>query len=674
MSSIDDVRSRLDIVDVVGSYVKLARSGRNYKGLSPFQSERSPSFFVFPDTQTFKDFSSGEQGDVFSFVMKKEGWTFGEALRELARRAGVQLEERTPEQKKSADHETRLREALTQAAEYFHHLLLTSPQASNCRAYVRDKRHLSDETVKTWQIGYSLMDYQALSNYMSARGFNMQELIDAGLVIDPSASTGDEGRRYDRFRGRLMIPIRDAKGQVVGFGSRSLDGSEPKYMNSPQTTVFDKGRLLFGLDRARNAIRNDQASVLVEGYMDVIGCHQAGFTNVVAGMGTSLTEDQFKTLKRLAPRIVLALDADAAGNRAVLRGVDVARDALDRDAELTFDPRGVIRSESKLNADIRVAVLPDGKDPDEIVLEAPEQWRVAVANARPVIEYVIDVMLQGYDATNPHQKSQAVRAIAPILLDTSDAVQRDFYVQQIARRLQISPRAIMQVMNDATRELRAKRESRESREMGAPKATQPTLAMPAKPDVQPDAPDESNAPAATAATVQTDRTKTGPFVFDFEAHLIAVLARRPQLLLDANVALTRANLTVLGPNDFLNPALRLGFIELSRAAMGQPLPQLDPDNGSDADDWLAIIADQDIAESLLSDDLLLREEAVRTALRLRERNLNQQLKGINMLVDEARQSGEVDVAARYNLEHTTAKTQLLRVHRALRLRSALNVT
>jgi DNA primase len=675
MSSIDEVRSRLDIVDVVGSYVKLARSGRNYKGLSPFQSERSPSFFVFPDTQTFKDFSSGEQGDVFSFVMKKEGWTFGEALRELARRAGVQLEERTPDQKKSADHETRLREALTQAAEYFHHLLITSPQATNCRAYVRDKRHLSDETVKTWQIGYSLMDYQALSNYMSARSFNMQELIDAGLVIE-----SEEGRRYDRFRGRLMIPIRDAKGQVVGFGSRSLDGSEPKYMNSPQTQVFDKGRLLFGLDRARNAIRNDQASVLVEGYMDVIGCHQAGFINVVAGMGTSLTEDQFKSLKRLAPRIVLALDADAAGNRAVLRGVDVARDALDRDAELMFDPRGVIRSESKLNADIRVAVLPDGKDPDEIVLEAPEQWRAAVANARPVIEHVIDVMLQGYDVTNPHQKSQAVRAIAPILLDTSDAVQRDFYVQQIARRLQISPRAIMQVMNDATRELRAKRESRDSREMGAAKATPPAPpapAMPARLDMQPGPPDESSVPAATAATAataQTERAKTGPFAFDFEAHLIAVLARRPQLLLDANVALTRANLTVLGPDDFLNPALRLGFIELSRAAMGQPLPQLDPDTGSDADDWLAIIADQDIAESLLSDDLLLREEAVRTALRLRERNLNQQLKGINMLVDEARQSGEVDVAARYNLEHTTAKTQLLRVHRALRLRSALNVT
>jgi DNA primase len=418
--------------------------------------------------------------------------------------------------------------------------------------------------------------------------------------------------------------------------------------------------------------------------MDVIGCHQAGFSNVVAGMGTSLTEDQFRTLKRLAPRIVLALDADAAGNRAVLRGVDVARDALDRDAELIFDPRGVIRSESKLNADIRVAVLQDGKDPDEIVLESPEQWRAAVTNARPVIEHVIDVVLQGYDVADPHQKSQAARAIAPILLDTSDAVQRDFYVQQIARRLQITPRAIVQVMNEATRELRARREAKA---LQSPSSSPSQPALPGPPavsaSVQPAPPGAPGAPGASRAsgasgapastvTGQAQADKAKAALFDFETHLIAVLARRPPLLLDANVALTRANLIVLGPDDFLNPALRLGFIELSRAAMGQPLSQSQPEG--DADDWLVIIADHDLAEPLVSDDVLLREEAVRTSLRLRERNLDQQLKGINMLIDEARQSGEVDVAARYNLEHTTAKTHLLRVHRALRLRSALNVT
>ncbi len=636
MSVIDEVRSRLDIVDVIGSYVKLTRSGRSYKGLSPFQNERTPSFFVFPETQTYKDFSSGEQGDVFSFVMKKEGLTFGEALRELARRAGVQLEAQTPEQVKSADHETRLRETLAAAADYFHQLLLTAPQAQGCRAYIRDKRHLTADTVKAWQLGYSLMDYQALSNFLSTRSFTMQEMIDAGLVIE-----NEEGRRYDRFRGRLMIPIKDAKGQVVGFGSRSLDGSEPKYMNSPQTLVFDKGRLLFGLDKARNAIRTEQASVLVEGYMDVIGCHQAGFINVVAGMGTSLTEDQFKTLKRLANRIVLALDPDAAGNRAVLRGVDVARESLDRKAEIVFDARGAIQQESKLNADIRVAVMPDGMDPDEIVLESPDQWRGIIANARPVIEHVIDVTLQGFDMRDPHAKSNAVRAVAPILMDTSDAVQRDFYIQQLARRLQISATAILQTVNASLRELRAKRSAQ-----------------------------LENAPASADKSTALPPSKARANQVDLEKHLVAALARRPNLLMDANVALTRASLTVLGEEDFLNPAFREGFRELSRAAMGQPLPAA----GEESDDWLALIADYDAIDTNAGDELLLREETVRTALRLRERNLVRERDGVNLMIDEARQANEAGVASRYRLELHRVLTQLLCTQKALQLRSALNVT
>ncbi|MFC1464553.1 MAG: DNA primase [Candidatus Brachytrichaceae bacterium NZ_4S206] len=658
MSVIEEVKRRVDIVEVIGSYVKLSRSGRNYKGLSPFQSERTPSFFVFPDTQTFKDFSSGEQGDVFSFLMKKEGWTFGEALRELARRAGVQLEERTPEQQKFADHEARLRDVLAQAATYFHHLLLTAPQAVSCRTYLREKRRLTDDTIVAWQLGYSLADYHALSSYLTARGFSMQELIDAGLVIE-----NEEGRRYDRFRGRLMIPIHDAKGQVVGFGSRSLDGSEPKYMNSPQTAVFDKGHLLFGLHRARNAIRSEQVAVLVEGYMDVIGCHQAGFANVVAGMGTSLTEDQFRALKRLAARIVLALDADAAGDRAVLRGVEVARDAIDREVQPTFDPRGAIRYESKLKADIRVAVLPEGKDPDELVLESPQRWREVVANARPVVEHVIDVILRSRDLSDPHAKSQAVRAVAPILLDASDPVQRDFYVQHLARRLQVSPRAVLAVVGEAAREARSKSQGAGMRVQGAEVRDQGSGAV-----------DRAQRGAEQHVGIQ-DRelssARRGADKTDLEAHLIAALWRHPQLLLDANVALTRANLDVLDERDFTNPALREGFRQLSRVAMGaSSLPTAD----EEPEDWLTIIADYDALESLAADEALLREEVVRTALRLRERNLMRDRIGINLMIEEAKRANEADVAARYNLELHRVLTQHLRAQKALQLRSALNVT
>ena len=266
MTPVDEVKRRVDIVEVIGAYTKLQRAGKLFKGLSPFKAERTASFFIYPDSQIFVDFSSGEKGDVFSFLMKKEGWTFAETLRELARRTGVVLEERTPEQKQSEDHLGRLREACAAAAEYFHTLLLSAPQAGPCRDYLRQKRQLTDATIATWKLGYSLPDGQALNAHLAGKGFKPQELIDAGLMIE-----NDEGRRYDRFRGRLMIPINDDRGRTIGFGSRSLDGSEPKYMNSPQTGLFDKGRTLFGLDRARAAIRNDGIAVLVEGYMDVIG-------------------------------------------------------------------------------------------------------------------------------------------------------------------------------------------------------------------------------------------------------------------------------------------------------------------------------------------------------------------------------------------------------------------
>ena len=622
MSVVEEIKRRVDIVEVIGGYVQLTRSGRNYKGLSPFKQERTPSFFVFPETQTFKDFSSGEQGDVFSFLMKKEGLTFGEALRALAKRAGVTLEAPTPEQQRSAAYAERLRAALADAAAYFHQLLTSAPQAAACRAYLREQRGLSQATIEAWQLGYSLADFQALLTHLTARGYSAQELVDAGLVIQ-----NEEGRRYDRFRGRLMIPIRDPQGEVVGFGSRALDGSEPKYMNSPQTAVFDKGRLLFGLDRARRSIRDEQSAVLVEGYMDVLACHQAGFTNVVAGMGTALSEAQLQMLRRLAPRIVLALDADAAGERAILRSVQVARETLDREAAPLFDARGMLRHESRLRADIRVAILPAGKDPDELVLGAPEQWQAVIAAARPVAEHVMDALLAGHDLRDPAGRSQAVRAVAPILLDLADPIQRDAYIQRLAARLGSSPRAVMLTVNAVARELRGQVKARPAEQAGHPRRGS-----------------------------------------DLEAHLIAILSQRPQLLLDANVALTRANLDVLSEADFSNPALREGFRQLSRAALGAP-----PLPGDEAEDWLTIIADEEAPLLAGDDDALLREALIRTALRLRERNLARERDAIHLMIEEAKRSGQQNVAAHYNNDLQRVLTQQLRVHKALHLRSALPV-
>jgi DNA primase len=657
MSAVDEVRSRTDIVEVIGKYVKLTRSGRSYKGLSPFQNERSPSFFVFPETQTFKDFSSGEQGDVFSFLMKKEGLTFIEALRELAQRAGVELEQQSENQKRNEGYEERLRMASTQAVDYFHQLLLSAPQAANCRAYLKDKRHLTDETIHNWHMGYSLMDYHALSNYLSGRAFTPQEIVDAGLAVE-----NDEGRRYDRFRGRLIIPINDEKGRAVGFGSRSLDGSEPKYMNSPQTPIFDKGRLLFGLDRARIAIRNEQVAVLVEGYMDVIGTHQAGFTNVVAGMGTSLTESQLKMLKRLSTRIVLALDPDAAGNRAVMRDVTVARESLERDDTPTFDARGVIRHESKLNADIRVSIMPEGLDPDEIVLQSPDRWREAIAQARPVVDHAIDTLLAGFDLNDPHGKSEAVKAVSPIVRDLSDPVKRDYYVQQLARKLHLSPRAIAMAMatlpkTEVRRAEPPKRDNRTSASVNH-HASEPDGQMP------PDPPAGGSQSTYSRPPIRTIQNRP-----DLETHMVAVLARRPSALMDANVALTRANLDMLSQDDFTNPALRTGFVQLNRAATGQVLPEAD-------DDWLELIADVQLDEDAsdnIDHETFLRELAVRTALRLREQNLRRDRAALAMMTDEAQSNNDRQQASQYNLQLQSVNTRLLRVQKALRLRSMITI-
>lgn len=646
MTLVDDIKAKTDIVEVVGAYVKLQRAGRLFKGLSPFKNERTPSFFIYPDSQIFVDYSSGEKGDVISFVMKKEGLTFNEAVRELARRAGIQLEVRTEEQKKSESREQRLRDACAAAADYFHRLLLSAPQAGNCRKYIREQRKLADATISAWQMGYSLASYDALMTHLAERGFAADEMIDAGLVIQ-----NEEGRRYDRFRGRLMIPIRDERGRVVGFGSRSLDGSEPKYMNSPQSIVFDKGRLLFGLDRARQAIRTQQHSVIVEGYMDVIGTHQAGFANVVAGMGTALTEDQFKMLKRLSDRIVLALDPDAAGNRAVLRGVDVARGTLDREAEITFHPRGYIRNESKLKADMRVALLPPDKDPDEVVQESAEAWRTIIANAKPVVEHVIDVMLASHDIGDPKGKSDAVNAVAPILRDLSDPVQRDHYAQHLARKLRLNPRAVAQAIGMAPHADNAREAAREAAR--ARPATQP-------PGSGPGAAERGAAPKAAA--------RSG----DLETHLVAVLSLKPHLLMDMNVALTRANLEVLDPDDFANAAMRQGFAQLSRSAMGAPAAA--PKEGDD--DWLSLIGEYDIEADgggAPVDEARLREEGIRVALRLREENLRREHDATMSMTQAAQEDHDPDQAKRYNLKLRDLAAKRLRAQKALRLRSGLSV-
>ncbi len=440
MSVTQEIKSRLDIVDVISEQVNLRRSGRNYAGFCPFHTNtRTPAFYVFPETQTWHCFGEcSEGGDIFSYVMKKEGWDFREALQLLAKRAGVALEEPDPEARRRRKSEEKLVDLLTTAADYFNQLLMFAPQAEEARRYVAE-RQLNDETITTYRLGFALNSWEACRSHFNDQGYSDDELLQVGLLTE----NPERGTRYDRFRNRLMIPIRDVDGRVVGFGARTLDkDGVPKYLNSPQTQLFDKGRLLYGLDTAKRAIREAREVVIVEGYMDVMQGWQASFRNMVAQMGTALTGDQLRLLKRYTKRFVLALDADAAGVKATMRGLQVARDTLDREYETRFDARGLVQHEGRLQADIHIVTLPDGYDPDKILRTDPDQWSQLLAQSQPVVSYVIGVTTKDLDLDDAKAKSAVAQQVLPLINDVGDPVEREHYRQQLARALRTDERTL----------------------------------------------------------------------------------------------------------------------------------------------------------------------------------------------------------------------------------------
>jgi len=441
MSVVDDVKARLDIVDVVSGYVNLQKAGRNYKALCPFHQERTPSFIVFPDTQSWRCFGAcGEGGDIFGFVMKAEGWDFPEALRELAQRAGVEVAPRTPDQNQQQAATERLQGLLEETASFFYRQLRETPPGQIARDYVA-KRGLNDQTVEQFKIGYAPDDWRQALQHLQLLGYTQDEVVEAGVAI-----RNDKGNVYDRFRHRLVIPIRDGRGHTVGFGARAFNKEDmPKYLNSPQGPLFDKGRLLFGLDMARRTIRETETAIIVEGYMDAIQAHQGGFTNVVAQMGTALTEDQLRQVQRYANRLILALDPDVAGVTATMRDLNVARQTLDEDERVTFDPRGMMRYTGMLNMDIRVVSLPEGQDPDDLIRDDPAAWAALIERAVPVAEYVIQ---QGTahltEHSSPQERENAARELLPILMSTESDLQRSGNIQALARRVRIDERMLIQ--------------------------------------------------------------------------------------------------------------------------------------------------------------------------------------------------------------------------------------
>ncbi len=425
MTVVDDIKARLDILEVVGQRVQLQRSGRSYKGNCPFHEERTPSFHVFPDRQSWRCFGAcAVGGDAISFVMRVENLEFGEALRELARRTGVQLQERRESRVDPTSYD------VNENARAFFQRFLASTQGAEARAYM-ERRGMDRDASDAFQIGLAPSDGESLRNHLSREGFSPAQLIAAGIVRE-----GDDGRQRDLFRSRLMIPIRDADGRLAGFGGRALDDSEPKYLNSPQSEVFDKSRILYAMDRSRDDIRKSGA-VIVEGYMDAIAAHQAGFRNVVASMGTALTEPQVDAIRRLTGNVTMALDQDAAGQQATLRSLESSWRIYQ--ARVAGQARGATLMNRPDIPEIRIAAMPPGQDPDDVIHRSPAEWRRLVDNARPLLEFVISAMSAGVDPNKPDGKDGVVKAVFPLIAAEQDGPRQDYYFQMLANNLNVTP-------------------------------------------------------------------------------------------------------------------------------------------------------------------------------------------------------------------------------------------
>ena len=433
MSIINEVKQKTDIVEVISDYVSLQKAGRNFKALCPLHSEKHPSFFVFPEQQTWHCFGAcGTGGDVFSFIMKREGVDFSQALRLLAQRAGITLS--SPEIQTSAEdkEKERLFQINEATAEFYHHLLLNTKAGELARNYL-SHRKVALESANRFHLGFSPDSWETLKNFLASKGYEEKELLKAGLIIEKEG-----GGSYDRFRNRLMFPIYDIQGRVIGFGARALDESLPKYINSPQTPIFDKSSSLYGIDKARSTIRQKNLIIIVEGYMDAIAAHQHGFQNVVASMGTSLTEKQVDVAKRLSKNIALALDADAAGEEATLRSAEMLAQSLDKKVIPVPTWSGLVKYENIIDTEIKVIPLPRGKDPAEVIGEDPTLWQNLVEQAPPMLDFAFHSVISKVDINKVKDKSLAIQKLLPLVGEVKDPLRQAHYRQKLARSLKVS--------------------------------------------------------------------------------------------------------------------------------------------------------------------------------------------------------------------------------------------
>jgi len=413
MDAVSEVKARISIEDVIGEYVRLKRTGRNYKGLSPFTNEKTPSFVVSPDKNIWHDFSSGKGGDVFTFIMQAENIEFKDALELLARKAGVDLDQFNDKTKTTVKKEP-LYEVLKDAAHFYQKSLLKNKKAMD---YLSKKRKFNKQTVLDFQIGYSPDSGNALFEYLKKKGHKTDLMKKTGLLSEY------RGKDQDMFRGRIMLPLADSFGRVVGFTARILEDNPkaPKYINTPSTILYDKSRHVYGLHLAKNAIKEQKFSVVVEGNLDVVSSHQVGVKNVVAIAGTALTKFQTKSLAGLSENIRLSFDQDRAGLAATERSLEVVADQ---------------------SVNLSVITVPEGKDPDELIQKNPAAWQEAINNYEYATDWVIKKYAQEFDLSKPNGKRDFGDKVTEILRKIKDPIEREHYIDLTANMAGISAQAL----------------------------------------------------------------------------------------------------------------------------------------------------------------------------------------------------------------------------------------
>jgi DNA primase len=430
-SQIEEIKNKLNIVDVVGNYVKLSKTGVNYRGVCPFHSEKGPSFFVSPARQMWHCFGCGEGSSVFDFVMKIEGVEFGDALRILAAKAGVELKRENPQLR---TERARLYEICDLACSFFEKQLGNSASGKEAKEYLL-KRGIKEESIKKWRLGYSPDTWQGLSDFLVGRGYNREEIVRAGLAVQSEKGLPagrQETNSYDRFRGRIIFPIFDSNSQAIGFGARIFKESDnketAKYINTPQTLLYDKSNVLYGINYAKLSVRKNNQCVLTEGYTDAIMCHQAGFENTVAVSGTALTSRHLNLLKRYSDNLLLAFDMDLAGDNATKRGINLAQS-------------------QGFNIKI-IDTYSGAKDPAEIILESPENWSESILKARTIMDYYFDSAFVKFNKNDPQGKKEIGRIILPAIKRLQNKIEQSHWLQKLAEKLSVSQDAVLQELNN----------------------------------------------------------------------------------------------------------------------------------------------------------------------------------------------------------------------------------